>query len=513
MIPIVRYLTTLILLTAILGSRPALAKKKHAWSQASRAISKLVAGDLVTAVKLLTQAKQLRADPQWSALVALVSLQGDRSADALKILNKIKDNGLNEPWIYYWSGRCAWAEKKSKLAFEKFSQAIGLGGAEPAQQMGLALMAIKQRKKKVALDALFEVAKRTPNLTQPSLYPSPTDGAIYLLPQILPKTATPAKVKRTQAHLLAQRGRVLQALALIGPLLKSHPRDAELFLLEAKLRTELGQRSLATRALDRALAIAPTSGPGLHLRGLRRLEAGLVKAAVADLKKAADRLPRDGQVLAQLGMACAKLGDLDCAEKYLGYATKQAPTLATVYFAQGELALKHGRHNDAAAMLAKALYLNSAEPNYYLAAAHLARLQNKPARAVRLLAAERRIRQLTEGHRRKIRTAAESERKMLAALDACGCGPGGCVTVEAGCLRSLDALAPALRFFFQAHLAIMAAKPQQARALLAKVRPKLRIEKLFSGSASELRLDFRDDKHTQIQVRKRLPMVPPWIFR
>gem|GEM_PF-5926700 len=511
--PTVRYLIASTLLAVTIGGHPALAKRGPAWPWASRAIAKLAAGDPVTAVRMLTKAKNLGPNPRWNVLVALAALEGNRSKDALRILNQITTKGFSNPWALYWQGRSAWLQKKRKLAFDNFSDAIGLGGAEPAQYMGLALMALQRKKKKVALDALVEVAKQTPNLMDPKLYPSPAEGAIYLLPQVLPKGTTLAKVRRTQAFLLAQRDRALQALELSGPVLKAQPRDPELLLLVAKLRSELGQASAAAKALDAALAIAPSSGPGLHLRGLRRVEANQLKPAIADLKKAADRLPRDGALLCQLGRACLELGDLGCAGKYLGYAIKQAPSLADAHFALAEYSLKRGLQKEAASSYAQALQLNAANPAYYLAAAHLARLQDKPRQARTLLAAERKVRRLSRSYVQKSKLAEKSRMNMLAALKACGCDGSTCRNTQPGCEKPLASEPLALRAFFQAHLAIVAGDLPRARSLLAKIIPKLRISKLFDVKAKLLQLDFRRDKRTHIQVRKSLSMVPPWTFR
>ena len=112
----------------------------------------------------------------------------------------------------------------------------------------------------------------------------------------------------------------------------------------------------AHRLLDPVLAAEPANAPALALRGLCRLMAGELDDAVAELTQAADLLPRDAAMRANLASALRRRGEdrLQAGEPAAAQtdflaALDRTPEDAAALFGLAQAAQELGQYDDALA--------------------------------------------------------------------------------------------------------------------------------------------------------------------
>ena len=442
------------------------------WAHTARAVGQIVDGDLPGAVTSVRKARAIKAAPELDALVGLAALQGGQAAAGARQLAAAVEHGSTHPLVFYWAARASFAAGQRAVALRRMEQAVAVGGDRPTLRMGHALLLAASGSEARAAAALRAVALHEPNLLDPSLYPTPAEGAVDLLEPLLRNFPERPQLLRTQGHLLWRAGCVTAALRRFRSLLSLAPNDADALQMQGRCLAALGQRAAALASVERALRAAPASPQALATRGELLLDGGESLKAMPDLQRAADAFPRDGQLLLRLAGACAESEKRDCARRFYTYALLRQPTLAAAHFG---LALLDQQSSDKAtraavrARFARAIELEPGSARYYEGAAHFATLTGDVAWARALLAEARAVRGAERRHRQRIDAGARVTRALVGVLDALARDPA----CDMACRAALQRRPDLPRRFVRAHLAARVghAQPDELRAILARLKP------------------------------------------
>jgi tetratricopeptide (TPR) repeat protein len=474
------------------------------------AVRQLVDGQGALAVLSLGRAREARARPELDALVGLVALVAGEHAAAERGLEGAITRGSSEPWVRYWAGRAALANGKRELALRRITEAAAIAPREPAIRIGQAILLRSLGRREAARAALLAVAEREPFLLSPVLYPTPVEGAIELLGPLLRGFPEPAALERTQAHLLWRAGRPAAALRRFERLASSPSgkRDGDLLQMLARALAACGRPEEALAVAERALAVAPGSPQALAARGEILLEQGKPSRAVADLRRAADALPRDGRLLARMAQACSEAERADCAERFYRHALNRDPRLATAHLGLA-LLLERSAPTRARDSFRRAIALDPSNRRAYQAAAQFARVQKDRRWAGELAVAERRIAPAVDRHRRQVE----------ASLKLAGLGEGLRIELArdarcaaASCRALLQRLPPTARLHAQAGIAWRAGRLAEATRLATEVVDRLS-PALLQGDPATVETRGEASRELRFQLRSPLPALPASRFK
>ena len=499
-----RAVVTLLLL--LLPASPAPAAQGELWAHTVRAVGLMVEGKLEAAIGELARARAARAVPELDALVGLAALQGGEAKLARRQLEGAIRRGSSEPLVLYWAARAALAQGNRGAALKRLQQALAIASESreaPAIYLAYAVVLHELGQPKAALSALREASRRRPNLLDPTLYPTPLEGAVGLMGRVL--AAFPAKLQllRTEGHLLWRNGRVVPSCDRFRELLSQRPGDPDALEMMARCATAMGRASQGLTLASRAVEKAPTSPQALATRGEILLELGQASKAVKDLRKAADALPRDARLLTRLAEACTLAEQPSCAQKFFAYALRRAPRNAAAAFGLA-LHLQQGAdagtpedraraRKRAEEMFRKALALAPWRPRYWRAAANFAHLIGDRQRAARW---SREAKQAERTQRRLERVQHQMSRINRVASEL-----GSCKT---SCARLGAGLPNAARQFLQ--LGRSAGVPNEVSEIL----PCLRSRVLLLEDPTVYELKARTLAGQSYTVRSTFPYLPPW---
>ena len=497
-------LVLLLLCTAAPRPANADARRGRMWASATRGVGQLVDGNLTGAVASFGAARQARALPVLDALVGLAALQGGGAAAARRQLDAAIKRGSTEPMVLYWAGRAALKAGDRAGALARVEQALAVGGDRPVLRVAHALLLDSLGKRAAAAASLLKAAAREPNLLAPSLYPTPAQGAVDLLGIVLRGFPSREQVLRTQGHLLWRCHRPLAALGKFSALLKRRPRDADAMQMSARCLAALGKKRRALTLAGRAVEQAPDMGHVRAARGELLLARGKPRLAMADLRRAADALPRDGRLLTLLGQACSRSEKPDDARKYFSYAIRRNGSDAEAHFGLGLLLQQAGKHKEAATLLGRALILSPGSSRYYKGAAHLASVRGERKLAVKLLAAARATAAVEKKLRRQVRRAEKAMSLQVRALDAAAEGKA----CTRACRFAVSRAPTAARRFLQAHLALTSNKQPMKAVFLTPTLARMKLDALLGRDPTVLMVKGKVRGGQAYELRKILPMVP-----
>ena len=208
-----------------------------------------------------------------------------------------------------------------------------------------------------------------------------------------------ARLLTKEATLLAEAGRVAEAVSLFTPRLKGGPEDYDQYLLLASVLMDAGRGREAAEAMRKALDVVPADREDLRTQALLILSsaqerAGDTKASEESLRQVLakdpenpialnnlgyflternERLdeaagliqravkvePTNPSYLDSLGWVYFKLGKLEEAERYLRDAVRRKPGSAVIQEHLGDLLQRLGQLEEARAAWRKALSLSA----------------------------------------------------------------------------------------------------------------------------------------------------------
>jgi tetratricopeptide (TPR) repeat protein len=481
------------------GSEPAL------WRWVASAAGSIVDGDLVGAFAALTRARAARRVPELDALAGLVALQGGERAAAQRRLQAAAESRADEPLIYYWAARAELAGGRVGAALKRLEQALAVGGDRPVLRMGHALLLLEAKQAERAAASLLVAAAATPDLLDPSLFPSPVEGAVDLLAPLFRRLPARGKLVRTQGHLLWRAGKVLAAQRVFRELLGLDADDADALQMLARTQLALGEEEAAAASFDKALRLAPDMPQARAGRGELLMERKEAARAVEELRHAADSLPRDGALLQRLAEACVAAEKPDCARRFFGYALVRDRRLAGAHFGLALLEQQAGETAKAREHLRQAIALEPGGARYYQAAAQLESTAGDRAQARRFQAEARRAAGSEAEHRRRVDAARQEARRQVAALRELARSPR-CDSTS--CRTAVARLAEPPRAFLQAHLALKQGDRSRAAELLRVVLSRLHARSLFLADPTQIETAGSTSAGRRYVLRSTTPLVP-----
>jgi tetratricopeptide (TPR) repeat protein len=485
------------------------AGQQEMWTWVTRATGEMVDGKLTDAVASLARARRAHPQPEIDAMVGLIALRGGEPKLALRQLNSAIRKGSTEPTVFYWAGRAELARGRAGAALKRLREALSVGSHKPEIHMahGLVLLSLGQTDK--AVESLVAAAEREPNLLHPSLYPTPTEGAIRMMGYLLRDFPVKLQIRRTQGHLFWRAERGLAAREQFRAILSQVPADGDALQMLARFQVALGRSAPALKLANQAVDEAAGSAQALATRGEILLELDRPQAAAKDLRRAADAFPKDSRLLTRLAQACSEAEQTSCAEKFYRYALRRAPDVAAAYFGLALHLQQAGKPKQAAAAFERAVALNPGNARYYRAAAGLAHLQGHRRRARRLLAEARHVEQTVR--RFKARTGRVTkviERQLLVMETLDGPPP-----MDGSRRKSLLRLPVACRGFIQVHLALKRGARPAARVKMAEIISAFRPTQLLRRDPLVFTIKGKTLSRRQYELRRTFLLVPPRHFR
>jgi tetratricopeptide (TPR) repeat protein len=278
--------------------------------------------------------------------------------------------------VFYWAARAAWSLGRRAQARRRMHQAATLAPRSSTIAMGQTLMLLAAGQRALAAKALVTAAALEPNLLDPILYPTPLEGAIGLLGKVLDHPAR-LQIIRTQGYFYWRAKRVTAALRSFSAITQQRPRDGDALQMIARCQMALGQDTLALATAQRAVQAAPDHPHTYATRGEILLDQGQAEGAIADLRRAADHLPRDSRILTRLADACGEAEKPECAKRYYAYAVERDKHNAAAHFGMAMAYQQDQKWELAEGALQRAISLEPGQAKYHQAAAHLARLRGK----------------------------------------------------------------------------------------------------------------------------------------
>jgi tetratricopeptide (TPR) repeat protein len=478
------------------------------WPRAVQAVGQMVEGELTAAVGSLTLAKRAVPAAELDALVGLVALQGGSEKQAVEQLSSAIRRGSTEPLVFYWAARAELQRGQLARALKRLQAALSIAPRQPAFHMAHAMVLSRLGRTVDGVASLAAAAREQPNLLDPSLYPSPVEGAVDLLDVILRGFPSRTQVLRTQGHLLWRAGRVTAACRRFRAVLDSRAGDADALQMAARCEVALGRTAEGLRLVQRALESAPGSAQALATRGEILLEQGKAKEAVKDLRKAADRLPTDGRLLARLAQACSDSEQPRCARRFFAFALRRQPRNGAAAFGLAlHLQLDKDAEKAAEKAFRRAISLAPDNPRYRRAAASFAQRVGKKRLARRWLADAR---HLDRARARFEKVRARTLRTARLALRLSKMIRGRKGACDRSCRRALSQLPPIPRHFAEAHLILGKGRGSDKR--LAPLLPRLRLGVLLLKDPAVYEQKARTRSGAPYVLRTMFPCVPAWRF-
>jgi len=375
--------------------------------------------------------------------------------------------------------------------------------------MGHALVLLGLGQADRARASLVAVAARTANLADPSLYPTETEGAIELLSAALRGFPDRSALLRTQGHLLWKAGRFGAAVRRFQEILRRDSQDADALVMVARGLAAQGQISEALTAADGALRLAPGSAQAHAARGEILMDLGHRDAAIEELTRAADGLPRDGRLLARLGQACAERERLDCARRFFSYAVLRDGSNAEAHLGLALLHHREGERERAWLEYNRAMELSPGNSMIYQSAAQWADQEGRRSQAHQLLAEAALAARTERAHAARTSVAGRGAKAVRVALAELGRAPG----CDGACRRALARLPEGPRHLAAAHLALRLGRRAEAEAEVARLAARLRPRQLWGSDPAVIETRGRTARGTSYVLRTVVPIVPDERFR
>ncbi len=175
-----------------------------------------------------------------------------------------------------------------------------------------------------------------------------------------------------------------EALGFAGTAAEVAPNELAPLLLLGQLNLAVGDAAAARAASDRALALAPDSGPALMLSGLVALEQEESERGLADLRAATDRQLGRADYWYALARAERDAGNLQASANALGRAVELAPGVPSLRIELAQAEYRAG-NLDAARRVAQRLQADFPNlPDGYAIEAAVVFESGDPERAVPL---------------------------------------------------------------------------------------------------------------------------------
>ena len=261
------------------------------------------------------------------------------------------------------SGRSADARHVSEGAARQQSVDVLLTQATAAAERGdwdaaRRLLLDARRLTPRRADVLFELGVTLERLGDPVAAIDVYREAVALDARILPAI-------ENLAALLADHGDLDGAVYLLTTALQQHPDAASLHYHRALLVFRREQRlvSPAIEGLQRALGLGYSRPHLFLLLGRVARVGGDAAAARKLLQQGLDQTPEDTELLHEMGLSLAALGDLDASVEHLASAARLAPTNPDLAVDLARVQLRAGRPTEVLTLLGRfndepdALYL------------------------------------------------------------------------------------------------------------------------------------------------------------
>ncbi len=177
-----------------------------------------------------------------------------------------------------------------------------------------------------------------------------------------------------EAQLLRERGRIDEALKLVGEAIESHKESIDLLYEHAMLAEKAGQLDLMERELRQVIKLAPDNQHAYNALGYSLADRNVRLPEAFDLIRKANQLaPEDPYILDSLGWVEFRLGRYEDAASTLrrAFAIKADPEIAAHL---GEVLWKLGREDEAKNLWRNA---NAKDPKNETLKGTLQRLQVK----------------------------------------------------------------------------------------------------------------------------------------
>lgn len=156
------------------------------------------------------------------------------------------------------------------------------------------------------------------------------------------------------------QGKNSEALTSFQQVLALDDRNDRAYRGLAKVYAATGLPDKAAEAWQKAVALRPNSADAYNQFGLFELYRGNYSKAVAEFRQASSLAPANVRFMSNLGIALQYAGSLDESRKVLQESIRLEPNYPG-YANLGNLDLKQGRYDEAAADYEKALELNKSD--------------------------------------------------------------------------------------------------------------------------------------------------------
>ena len=302
---------TLLVVGTVLAAGPTYARPgekrpravDNIWTVALHAVNQLVDRRPVVAIQTLSQAR-VRV-PEFDTLAALAAVQGRKPDEAAQLINEAIRHKSTSPWTYYWAARIEWLRGKKNAARQHMNNALTLGQQRRAIHAGYAVIGSNTRSRRASVHYLVRASA---NFFDHELFPSPSQGAIDLLEDILSGYSDRTMVDRTRMHLYWRIGRVLPAMRLASKLVSANTDDGNAMITLAQCEHALGHHRKATQTAERAVAINPNARALATLGDIfmerNAPNRSMLARGAQLLVRAADLDPQNGPLLLRAAQAC-----------------------------------------------------------------------------------------------------------------------------------------------------------------------------------------------------------------
>jgi tetratricopeptide (TPR) repeat protein len=155
-----------------------------------------------------------------------------------------------------------------------------------------------------------------------------------------------------QASVAAREGKLEYAFYLLLNAETLDPADDRALIRAAALHQSLGNREMAIKALQMALARNPSNGDVQEGLGYLLLETGKYNEAADAFDQAVVLTPKNTQAMIGLGLACEKLNDNERALRIYEQALSGSPSAAELTTYRARALMNLGRYGEARAVIA-----------------------------------------------------------------------------------------------------------------------------------------------------------------
>jgi tetratricopeptide (TPR) repeat protein len=207
------------------------------------------------------------------------------------------------------------------------------------------------------------------------------DDAIRSLRDLTKGAPQDLEVLVAMANIYQRAKKNDEALAIAESIIKQFPNDANAYFQQGAIYERQKKYTEAERAFRKALELEKDNPAVLNYLGYMLADRGVkLDEAVSMIEKAVDQDPANGAYLDSLGWAYFRLNKLDLAEQYLTKALKFAASDPTVNDHVGDLYFKLQRFEEAKAAWTKSVQLSSDQEEIAKVKKKLDDLKNKMAK-------------------------------------------------------------------------------------------------------------------------------------